>query len=76
MPRRKREKLKGWREIAEFLGVSDRHAMRMPKNYAHDPPPVWLYLGRVYAWKDELSQWKRRRDKPYLRPPSKYRKRR
>lgn len=50
----KGEKIYGWKDIANELGVSERAA----KNYAEKKGlPVKKTEGKVWAWKSELTDW-------------------
>lgn len=60
------ERLEGWKEIAEFLGVSDRTAQRHADPRTHDPLPIGHHaIKKVFALKGEVVAWSKRREQSY-----------
>lgn len=59
-----RERVNGYKEIAELVGVSDR----MAKNYARTKgfPLHKETNGRVYTFKDELLEWHKRHEETFI----------
>lgn len=50
--------LQGWKEIADYLGMSVSRAKRLGTSGRRDRMPVYSFHGRVYAKPTALDRWR------------------
>lgn len=50
--------LQGWKEIADYLGMSVSRAKRLGSSGRRDRMPVYSFHGRVYAKPTALDRWR------------------